>query len=224
LIKIQLQSFLLNNKKYCISLTAPLMNFLEEVELKHLLLKLKQGDEPAFNTLYLGYSKALYQKINRIVKDDSVSDELLQDLFLKIWEKRDTINLDQSFTAFIYTVANNLIYDYLRKVSKEKRLHARLLIHAVDYYLHTEELLIEKETTKMIQAAIEQLSESRRNVFQLCKMEGKTYQETAEILGITVATVNSHMVKSIKSIKAYLYKHQEIGLLIIISAIMGHKP
>lgn len=201
----------------------PLMKFFEETELQHVLLQLKQGYEPAFNSLYLTYSKAIYKKINRIVKDESVADELLQDLFLKIWEKRESINTDQSFTAFIYTVANNLVYDYLRKVSKDKRLHSRLLINAVDYYLHTEELLIEKETAKIIDAAIGQLSESRRNVFKLCKIEGKTYQEAATILGITVATVNSHMVNSIKSIKAYLYKNQEIGLFMVISMILHNR-
>lgn len=199
------------------------MKFIEEAELQRLLLQLKQGYEPAFNSLYLSYSKALYQKINRIVKDESVADELLQDLFLKIWEKRATINVNQSFTAFIYTVANNLVYDYLRKVSKDKRLHSRLLINAVDYYLHTEELFIEKETAKIIQDAIDQLSESRRKVFTLCKIEGKTYSEAAAILGIKVATVNSHMVNSIKSIKSYLYKNQEIGLFMIVSMILGHR-
>jgi RNA polymerase sigma-70 factor (family 1) len=199
------------------------MKFLDEAELKHLLLQLKQSHEPAFNALYRSYSKPLYQKISRIVKDESVADELLQDLFLKIWEKRDLIQIDQSFTAFVYTVANNLIYDYLRKVSKDKRLHARLLINAVDYYLHSEELLIEKETAKIIQDAVAQLSESRRAVFTLCKIEGKTYQEAASLLGITVATVNSHMVSSLKSIKTYLYSNQEIGLLVVISTILHQR-
>jgi RNA polymerase sigma-70 factor (family 1) len=195
------------------------MKFLEAQELQVLLLQLKQGHEPAFNTLYLVYSKPLYQKINRVVKDESVADELLQDLFLKVWKMREDIRPEQSFVSFLHTIAKNLVYDYFRKISKDKRLHERLLLNAVDYYMQTEEALIGKETSDIIQQAISRLSESRRKVFILCKMEGKSYQEAADILGITVATVNSHMVTSIRSIKEYLHKNQEIGTIIITMAL-----
>ncbi|SMC96766.1 RNA polymerase sigma factor [Pedobacter africanus] len=195
------------------------MKFLAAEELAALLLQLKQGNEPAFNTLYLTYSKPLYKKINRVVKDESVADELLQDLFLKIWEKREDIRPEQSFVSFLHTVANNLVYDYFRKISKDKRLHARLLVNAVDYYMQTEEALINKETSGMIQEAINSLSESRRKVFILCKIEGKSYQEAADILGITAATVNSHMVNAIRFIKEHLYKKENISAVVVVSAM-----
>lgn len=197
------------------------MKFLEENELTLLLLQLRQGQEPAFNKLYLTYGKSLYRKINAIVKDEFIADELLQDLFLKVWEKRTDLKPEHSFTAFLYTVANNLVYDYFRKVSKDKRLHARLLINAVDYYMQTEENLIGKETSAIIQQAIDKLSDHRRRVFTLCKIEGKSYQEAADLLGISVATVNSHMVNSIRFIKEFLYKNQEFGVALIIASMLG---
>lgn len=194
--------------------------FLEEEQLHHLLLQLKQGSETAFNTLYFAYSKALYKKINAIVKDESVADELLQDLFLKIWEKRADLKPEHSFTAFLYTIANNLVYDYFRKVAKDKRLQERLLINAVDYYLHTEENMMDKETGGMIAQAIAGLSDQRRKVFTLCKIEGRSYQETADMLGISVATVNTHMVNAIRQVKAYLYKHQELAVLLVLEMML----
>lgn len=197
------------------------MKFLEENELALLLSQLKQGHEPAFNALYLTYSKALYKKINSIVKDEFIADELLQELFLKVWEKRADIKPEFSFSAFLYTVANNLVYDYFRKISKDKRLHARLLINAVDYYMETEENLIGKETSVIIQQAIDQLSLQRKKVFILCKIEGKTYQQAADLLGISVATVNTHMVNSIRLIKEHLYKNQEVGIAVITIALLG---
>ena len=196
-------------------------NLLEAEQLGRLLSELKQGKEPAFNVLYLTYSKDLYRKINAVIKDESVSDELLQDLFLKIWEKRADIRPEQSFIAFLHTVANNLVYDYFRKVSKDKRLRAKLLINAVDYYMQTEENLIGKETWRIIELAIDKLSDQRRKVFMLCKIEGKSYQEAADLLGITVATVNSHMVSSIRFIKEYLHKNQDVGATILIAAVLG---
>ena len=188
-------------------------------DLKELVLQLQHGDESAFNKLYLYYSTPLYKKINSIVKDESISDEILQDLFLKVWEKKDSIKIEHSFAAFLYTVANNLVYDYLRKVSKDKRLQARLMINAVDYYLQIEEQLIGKETNAIIQQAISQLSEQRRNVFILCKLEGRSYQEAADILGVSVSTINSHIVNSTRFIKKYLYKNQELHNALIVSIV-----
>lgn len=199
------------------------MKFLEEEALRDLLLLLKQDDEPAFNTLYMAYSTALYAKIKRVVKDEAVSDELLQEVFLKIWEKRQLINPAQSFTAFLYTITNNMVYDYFRKISKDKRLHAHLLLNAVDYYMQTEENLIGKETSGLIQQAIDQLSVQRRKVFILCKIEGKSYQEAAALLGISVSTVNSHIVNSTRFIKEYLQKNQHIGILFLAGTIAGLK-
>lgn len=196
------------------------MKFLEEQELALLLSQLKQGHEPAFNALYLAYSKALYKKIISIVKDEFIADELLQELFLKIWDKRAEIKTEYSFTAFLYTIANNLVYDYFRKISKDKRLHDRLLLNAVDYYMQTEENMIEKETSAIIQQAIDQLSTQRKKVFTLCKIEGKSYQQTAELLGISVATVNTHMVNAIRLIKEHLYKNQDIGIVVILAALL----
>ena len=93
----------------------------------------------------------------------------------------------------------------------------------MDYYLQTEENLIGKETSAIIQQAISKLTDQRRNVFTLCKIEGKSYQEAAVALGISVATVNSHMVNSIRFIKEYLRKNQEIGTMLIIATILSQK-
>lgn len=191
-------------------------NFLVEEETRHLITQLREGNEPAFNGLYQIYSKQLYVKINAIVKDETITDELLQDLFLKVWEKKATLKPEYSFAAFLHTIANNLIYDYFRKVSKDKRLFAVMLVNAVDCYMHTEENLIGKETAAIIQQAINNLTAQRKKVFNLCKIEGKSYQETADILGISVPTVNSHMVKAIKTIKETLHRNQHMGLSLLL--------
>jgi len=158
----------------------------------------------------------LYRKILQVVKDGAVAEELLQDLFLKLWQKRNTINPDLSFNAYVYTIVNNLVYDYLRKVSHDKRLIARLILDSVDHYLHSEEQLSAKETSKAIQEAISKLTQQQQQVFTLCKIEGKSYEEAGRILGISTATVNSHIVNSKRYIKAYLEKNLELTLTIII--------
>ncbi|MBE8721238.1 RNA polymerase sigma factor [Sphingobacterium pedocola] len=192
------------------------MNVIEIEESKDLLLKLRQGSEPAFNEIYMMYAKTLYQRIFSIVKDSSVTEELLQDLFLKIWQKRDVINPELSFKSFLYTIANNLVYDYMRKVACDKRLVASLMINSVDYYLHTEEAYNVKETNFILTEAINKLSPQQKQVFTLCKIEGKSYKEASQILGITTDTVNSHVVKSSRYIRSYLKENLKLTVAIMI--------
>lgn len=198
------------------------MNVIEIEESKDLLLKLRQGSEPAFNEIYMMYAKTLYQRIFSIVKDSSVTEELLQDLFLKIWQKRDVINPELSFKSFLYTIANNLVYDYMRKVACDKRLVASLMINSVDYYLHTEEAYNVKETNFILTEAINKLSPQQKQVFTLCKIEGKSYKEASQILGITTDTVNSHVVKSSRYIRSYL--KENLKLTVAIMVMLGLNP
>lgn len=200
------------------------MIVLEEVRQKELIRLLNRGEEAAFNELYKTYIKPVYQKILFIVKEEEVAEELSQDLFVKIWQKRKEIDPEKSFKSFLYTVAHNLVYDYLRKVARDKQLLNRLMVNAVDYYLHTEEAFHARETQKVLTEAIEKLPPQGKQVFTLCKLEGKSYEEVSRLMGITVATVNSHMVKSSRFVKEYLYRNLDADLLmtIVVTSVLLH--
>lgn len=170
-----------------------------------LILRLNKGDKYAFTTLYQLYSKRFYISIFKIVKDNDVADELLQALFMKIWEKHESIDASKSFEAFLHTIARNLIYDHFRKVAQQQRLVKALLHQEAQAPLHNDESSTEKaEAATLLQAALNQLSPQRRKVFYLCKIEGRSYHEVSSLLGISVATVNTHMTKSKLLIKAFL--------------------
>lgn len=97
-----------------------------------------------------------------------------------------------------------------------------LLINVTDYYLSAQELLENKETQGLLKQAIDQLTPQRKQVFQLCKIEGRSYEEVAKIMGISTATVNSHMTKSLQSIREFILKHQDLLILLITSYIVLH--
>lgn len=189
------------------------MNVLEESREKELVSLLNNDDEAAFNELYLAYIKPIYRKILFIVKEKVIAEELSQDLFIKIWQKRKEISHERSFKSFLYTVCHNLVYDYLRKVARDKQLLGHLMLNAIDYYMHTEETLQAKETQKVLTEVIDKLPTQGKKVFTLCKLEGKSYEEASNLLGITVASVNSHMVKSNRFIKDYLCRNFGIDIL-----------
>lgn len=189
------------------------MKLLIDAELPALLEQLRRGEERAFNTLYKAYFKPLYRKVFSMIKDEMIADELIQDLFLKVWLKREEIDPEHSFQAYLYTVANNLVYDYFRKIAKDKKLTARLLVNATDFYMHSDELLESKESRRLVMEAVNQLSPQRKLVFTCCKLEGKSYEEASRELGISVATVNSHMTQSLRTVREYILKNYDVAVI-----------
>lgn len=182
---------------------------------KDLIVRLKRGDEAAFNELYNAYSKPMYLKVLRMVKNKDTADELVQELFIKLWDNRNKIDTEKSFQSFMYTIAQNLVYNYFRKVASDHNMIESLLLRGVDYDPGAEELLLNKEAAALLQQAIDQLSPQRRQAFNLCKIEGRSYEEASQIMGVSVATINSHITQSLQSIKIYVLKHQDKTLLII---------
>jgi RNA polymerase sigma-70 factor (family 1) len=198
------------------------VKILKDDQQKQLLVLLRQGNEPAFNTLYKAYSKPLYLWVLRMVKNADDADELLQELFIKLWDNRKIIDLEKSFKSYMYTIAHNLVSNYFRKIANDQALIRSILQNATIYYLNAQELLENKEVSKLLQQAIDQLTRQRKQVFQLCKIEGKSYEEAAELMGISIATINSHMTKSLQSIREYLHKHQDLMILVLTAyAISG---
>jgi len=189
---------------------------------KLLIQQLQTGSEKAFTTLYDKYSQQLYRNILRLVKDDDIAQELLQDLFLKIWESRQNIKLEGSFKSFLYKVAENLVYAHFRKIAKDNRLIAKLIISYDDFETNVEETIISRENHDFLKKAIENLSPQRKHIYTSCKLEGKSYEEVSNELGISTSTVRNQIVKANKSIKQYFTLNQDMVIVFLASEILRH--
>ncbi|SDF86936.1 RNA polymerase sigma-70 factor, ECF subfamily [Dyadobacter soli] len=186
---------------------------------KVLLERLVEGDAPAFTALYEKYSLKLYGNILRLVKSEDTAKEILQELFLKIWELRGQIDPEKSFKSFLYKIAGNLVYDHFRKVSRDKKLSDSLLYMLEEQYSHLEEAVIYNESLELLNSAIGQLPEMRRRVYMMGKIEGKTYEEISAQLGISHSTISDHIVKANRFIKTYLTSRTDVALSLIITLI-----
>ncbi|RKR84631.1 RNA polymerase sigma factor (sigma-70 family) [Mucilaginibacter gracilis] len=102
-------------------------------KLNLLIQQLQKGSEFAFTSIYDFYSHQLYRNLLRLVKDEEIAQELLQDLFLKIWENRHNIKLDTSFKSYLYKIAENLVYGHFRKMAKDKRLIESLVLSSTAF-------------------------------------------------------------------------------------------
>lgn len=188
---------------------------------RELLVKLRTGDYDAFTTLYQKYKIRLTGNIFKLVKSEELAEEVLQDLFLKVWEIRESIDPEKSFRSFLFRIAENLVMDIYRKAARDKKLQEQLSQHFIESYLHVHEHVANKETQLEIQALIDSLPQQCRKVFILFRVEGKTYSEITELLGISHSTINNHLVRANQILKDQLSTKQLIIFCILSSIVLS---
>jgi len=186
---------------------------------KVLLLQLKDGDERAFEILYNNYKTRIAGNLFKLLKSDDVVKEVLQELFFKIWEVRAQIDPEKSFKSYLFRIAENLVYDYFRKVAKDKRLLTKLMASSSELYLHIEEDMLSKENAQKLQHAINLMPPQRKIVFTLCKLEGKSYKEVEEIMGINAKTISSHMLQANRFLKNHFGGSSTLSISIILGVL-----
>ena len=191
---------------------------------QQLLNGLKQGDQACFDQLYNLYSERLFVNLLKLVKNPETAEEILQDIFIVVWEKRNTIDIHTSIRAYLFRIGENKVYDFYRKARRDKVLYAHVKAAASEQYTHIEESLLFRENEQLLQAAVASLPPTRRQVFELCKLQGQTYEQVSNLLGISTSTVNDHIVKATRSIRQYFYSHDNsAGALLLFAAWLAHK-
>jgi len=173
-----------------------------------LLISLQRGDIKAFEKLYFFYSRKLYRNILKVVKSPDIAEEILQELFQRVWEKRENIDATKSFKSYLFTIAKHLVYDFLHLKVKQRGMEAYLTEKSTAFYRHIDDEIAFKETNAIITKGIHQLPPQRRLVYRLCKIEGKSYEDVSRILGISTSTISDHIVKATKSLKTYYLSEQ----------------
>ena len=179
---------------------------------------MQSGDEEAFTILYKYYSPQLYLNILRLVHDPLSAEEIVQELFTRIWQKRGSKGIKENYTGYMYRIAQNLVHDFFRKIKHDRELRERFNVMIEKEYEYIEEAFEMKEASAILEKAIDQLSPQQKKVYKLVRVEGYTYRKAAEIMGISPLTVKEYLVTTKKSIQNYLLNNldQSIELLIFI--------
>jgi len=187
-----------------------------------LLKRLQSGDQQAFEVLYQNYSQEIYRKLVKMVKNITLAEELTQDVFVKLWNKREVINIEQPFRYYLLTLTNNIAVDFYRKAARERKLQDEIIAASTELYNPTEDQIYYKETKELMDNAIDSLPAQQKIVFTLCKIEGKSYEEVSKLLDISTSTISNHIVKATKSIKIYFF-NQKKGFLLLAMYLFQHK-
>jgi len=186
-----------------------------------LLIQLRNGNERAFTYFYERHSLIIYRKIKKMVKVDVLADELMQDVFVRLWDKRHLIDPEKPLKSYLFLIAQNLVYDFYRKLGREERLQSEVMKQFSETYLHSEEEVILKETQELLNRAVEHLPAQQRLVFRLCKLEGKTYEQVSRELGISTATINTHIVRATKSIKEFMFNYNHVAVHVLVASAIA---
>jgi RNA polymerase sigma-70 factor (ECF subfamily) len=166
------------------------MNFPNE----QILYRVTQGDEAAFTQLYKHFRSPALKFCTTLLKDEEEAENVTQDVFAKIWDRRMQIKPEHSFQAYLFVSLRNQVFDQFKKFDKDKILREQYLDRMKTY---TDDEVDEKEAhLQSIQNAVNALSEKRKQIFKLNVEEGKSYKEIASFLSISTNTVKNQLIKA----------------------------
>jgi RNA polymerase sigma-70 factor (ECF subfamily) len=142
--------------------------------------------------------------------------EMLQEVFVKIWDRRERIDIQQSFGSYLSRAGENLVIDFYRKAAREKKLFQQLKSMATEEFTDTEEFSADNKNVLLLKKAIEHLPPQRKKVFELCKIEGKSYSEISHELGISTSTINDHVVKATRRIRLFMHNQHPTAICLLL--------
>ena len=175
---------------------------MEELQLKQLVLKIKSGDRSAFKTLFEHFQNSLYNFLIYKTGDSDLSEDILQETLLKVWQKRNSLDESLSIKSYLFTMANNSAMNHFRH---QKVIYA----HQAQYQFEDEDRSPEdifrtKEFYDQVLQAIENLPEKTRITFMMSRFEDLSYKEIAERTDVSIKTVESHIGKALRLIRKKL--------------------
>lgn len=180
---------------------------------------LKKGDKSIFKEIYHEFYIPLCYYCLRYVEEIEDSEEIVQDLFLKLWDKREELEINSSLKAYLYRSVQNYALNYLsKKKTKEKYLsiQGRQLSNTYDNgHLKLEE----DELRAILKHAILQLPEKRRRIFELSRFDGMKYVNIASQLSISVKTVEAQMTKALKYLRIVLKDYVPVLLFLLFKGL-----
>lgn len=179
---------------------------------KKLVLGLKKGEYASFDALFNKYAESLFAFAVSITKDSFLAEEITQDVFLKVWDKRHQIEEHYSFKSFLFSVTFNETISHLRKIKSEKN-KIDSLINIRDDISHETEYEVEYRNLKSLaNEIIEDFPTKRKQIFKLSREQGLTNKEISEELGISVKTVENQMTAALKTLREKLGSEGNLGM------------
>lgn len=169
----------------------------------HLIELWRSGNEKAYRTLFERYFYKLYNYTLKLIADKSVSEEIVMDVMLAVWQKRDQLNSSLSLSAYLYKSVRNRLIDHLRK---QQVATVSLELSAVEppSSFITDSRLLHKELECLYRNSLNRLPPQKKRIFTMSREEGSSYKEIADRLQLSKNTVENHMVAALRLLKDHM--------------------
>lgn len=173
------------------------------MEEKEVLLALKAGDEEAFKSLYSRYKQKVYNFARLYNTSSFEVEEIVQEVFVKLWESRDALDVDKNFEGYLFIITRNYIFNSCRRHFNEPFYRVTVL-EALEESYNIEEELETSDLREHVQALINMLPPRQQEVYRLSREKHLTYKEIASDLHISEKTVEHHISDALKFLKKNL--------------------
>lgn len=180
---------------------------------KGIIEKFKEGNARAFDEIYHQYSKKVYNFALGLLKDKDIAGEIVQEVFVNLWEKRNNVDITLNFENYLFAMAYNSIRKYFRKKSIETKVKDFLLKNPPEFIENTDGVVIYNELLELANKTIEKLPAKRKIVYKLSRQEGMKIKEIAGRLNISTRTAETHLSKALKYLKEELVSISLLTLL-----------
>lgn len=178
---------------------------------------ISHGEEHAFEALFADifkkYECRLYTLVLKLTKSDQYARDIIQEVFLKLWEHREHLHSIHNIEAWLYRLTENKVIDFLRKAAADYRLKKAIWKSLPDHLNETEHQVAAKEYNQIIQKAVDQLPPQRKLIYYLNREKGWNYQEIADQLSISKHTVKNQLWTALQSIRSFVIKSARLFFL-----------
>ena len=181
---------------------------------KDVLVRLYNNDEKAFEYIYWKYNSYVYNFANSLLYSQDIAENITQNVFMKIWERRHEIDPEQNFNAYLFTIARNMVYK-----ETERRLKSELYVHEYDNTtldFSTEQTLDYHFTEEYYHRLINELPPARREIFKLSRFNKLSNKEIASRLSISEKTVETQIYRATCFLKQKLLTDEGLGIFIVL--------
>lgn len=186
---------------------------------EQLLKRLAGGDEIAFNTIYEQYQQSVFAFSFYLTKSRELAEEVVQEVFVRVWEKREQLPESMTILPYIKRMAQNLVLDIYRKAGRDLALQQTLSDAMNTIFSHPEDQLQEKELRRIYREGIDQLPPQKKIIYTLHRDHQLSYEQIAAKLGLAPNTVRNHMTQAIRSVRDHVGKH---GAILPIAMLIRH--
>ncbi|NOR74785.1 MAG: RNA polymerase sigma-70 factor [Draconibacterium sp.] len=181
---------------------------------KHLFEKISNSNEKAFEKLFHKYYGHLCLFASRILQDDNSAEEIVQDFFVKLWEKRNKLTIETSVKSYFFSSVKNLCLNHIQH-NKTKLRYAQTILSDNLNNQTEDDSFTEINLAEKIKESIQLLPNKRREIFRMSREDGLKYREIAEKLNISIKTVEKQMGLAIKTLREKLKDYSTIFMLFI---------